>query len=268
MYKTYNYCNNCGEAGHLFHQCKKPITSIGIIAYRENKAGIREYLLIRRKDSLGYIEFMRGKYSIGNKIYIENLLSEMTKYEHRRLLEEDFDTLWSNLWGENVGIQYRGEEKVSREKFKSLRKGILIGNNEYSLKSLIENVTTNWEEPEWGFPKGRRNYQEKALSCALRECEEETGYRRSSFKVIQNIIPLEEVFTGSNFKSYKHCYYLAQYMPPLNINNISEKYQTNEVSAVSWMSLEDALNSIRSYNVEKKDIITQVDKILNTYTIY
>ena len=34
MSKAYNFCNNCGKTGHAFHQCKHPITSIGIIAVR------------------------------------------------------------------------------------------------------------------------------------------------------------------------------------------------------------------------------------------
>ena len=39
MSKAYNFCNNCGKIGHAFHQCKYPITSIGIIAvrYKNNK---------------------------------------------------------------------------------------------------------------------------------------------------------------------------------------------------------------------------------------
>ena len=53
MSRAYNYCNNCGESGHQFHHCKKPITSIGIIAYRVNEEAEREYLMIRRKDTLG-----------------------------------------------------------------------------------------------------------------------------------------------------------------------------------------------------------------------
>ena len=30
-----------------------------------------------------------------------------------------------------------------------------------------------------------------------------------SLKLIQNVLPIEELFTGSNYKSYKHKYYLA-----------------------------------------------------------
>jgi 8-oxo-dGTP pyrophosphatase MutT (NUDIX family) len=33
----------------------------------------------------------------------------------------------------------------------------------------------SWEEPEWGFPKGRRDTQESDWVCALREFKEETG---------------------------------------------------------------------------------------------
>ena len=62
-----NYCNNCGKTGHLFHNCKIPITSLGVIAFRSNK-GIIEYLMIRRKETLGYIDFMRGKYQLTDKI--------------------------------------------------------------------------------------------------------------------------------------------------------------------------------------------------------
>ena len=64
-----NYCNNCGKQGHLYHQCKLPITSNGIIAFRINNNNI-EYLMICRKDSLGYIDLLRGKYNLYDKNYL------------------------------------------------------------------------------------------------------------------------------------------------------------------------------------------------------
>ena len=78
---------------------------------------------------------------------------------------------------------------------------------DYNLQSIINEIDCNWIEPEWGFPKGRHNYQEKDLLCAFREFEEETGYSRTSLNLIQNISPFEEIFTGSNYKSYKHKYF-------------------------------------------------------------
>ena len=80
------FCNNCGNNGHLFYQCKKPITSIGILLFTiENN--IIKYLCIRRKDSLGYVDFMRGKYPLFNKEYLMNIINEMTIDEKKRILE-------------------------------------------------------------------------------------------------------------------------------------------------------------------------------------
>ena len=76
-----NFCNNCGRYGHQFHQCKNPITSIGIIVFTRNSFNELEYLMIRRKDSLGYVDFIRGKYPLFNKRYILNIMNEMT-YEN------------------------------------------------------------------------------------------------------------------------------------------------------------------------------------------
>jgi len=69
--KVNGSCNNCGKYGHMFYQCKMPITSIGIIVFRKHNDQI-QYLMIKRKDTLGFIEFVRGKYSIYNKKYILN----------------------------------------------------------------------------------------------------------------------------------------------------------------------------------------------------
>ncbi len=266
--KNYNFCNNCGKLGHLFHQCKLPITSIGIIAARLKNNSF-EYLLIRRKDSLGFVDFLRGKYTLNNKEYIINLLNKMTLNEKEFLLKAEFSELWNHLWGENVGIQYRSEEKQSQEKFENLKKGIYLNKKlNFTLESLIKesnNNYYNYSEPEWGFPKGRRNYQEKDLSCALREFEEETGFDKSQLSIIQNILPLEEIYTGSNFKSYKHKYFLGI----INNNSIAKfSFQESEVSSLEWKSLQNAINDIREYNLEKIDLIIQVNKILEGYNLY
>ena len=148
----YQFCNNCGKTGHSYNQCSKPITSNGIIAFTKINGSIK-YLLICRKDTLGYVEFLRGKYPLYNKEYIQNIINEMTVQEKANLLTKDFDTLWKELWGNFCGIQYRSEEKNSREKFKTIKEGIhLFDDNFFNLESLIQNSKTSWTEPEWGFP--------------------------------------------------------------------------------------------------------------------
>jgi len=260
-----NYCNNCGKYGHLFHQCKLPITSIGIIAYKKMNDAIY-YLLIRRKHSLGFIDFMRGKYPLYDKNYLINIINEMSLEEKELLLTKDFDYLWEYIWGKNANMQYRVEEKTSKNKFNSLQLGINLNNLEYNLKSLIEDSVTSWNETEWGFPKGRRNYLEKDLQCALREFEEETGYNKNELNIILNIQPYEEIFTGSNYKSYKHRYYIAQMNP--NIEGVNENNFANyEVSKMGWYTYKECCNLIRPYNLEKLSILEKVNKILTNYKI-
>jgi len=51
------------------------------------------------------------------------------------------------------------EEKEEEKEEKEEKKGIKIKDIEYNIESLIASSNTKWTEPEWGFPKGRRNYQ-------------------------------------------------------------------------------------------------------------
>lgn len=261
-----NYCNNCGKYGHVFHQCKLPITSIGIIAYKKINDVIW-YLLIRRKHSLGFIDFMRGKYPLYDKLYLINIINEMTLEEKELLLTKDFDYLWEYIWGKHTNMQYRVEEKTSKNKFNSLQIGIKLNKLEYNLKSLIEEDSiTQWNETEWGFPKGRRNYLEKDLQCALREFEEETGYNKNELNIILNIHPYEEIFTGSNYKSYKHRYYIAHMNS--NIQDVNEIIPGNyEVSKIGWYTYEESCKLIRPYNLEKLSILKKVNNILTKYKI-
>ena len=269
MSRSYNFCNNCGNTKHSFNQCIHPITSIGMIAFRRDCDDIR-YLLICRKDTLGYVDFMRGKYKIYSKDYLNNIFNEMTTIEKQRILESaygslsTFDDMWDLLWGDKIGIQYRGEEKTSREKFNMLKTGINQNDEFYNIQTLINTSKTSWVEPEWGFPKGRRNYQEQDLTCALREFEEESGISSGGMCLIQNLKPYEETFTGSNYKSYKHCYYIAE---AIECIPTKEGFQKTEVSEVKWMTYDEAMIAIRDYNIEKKDVLTRVHNMLKNYRL-
>ncbi len=266
------YCNNCGRMGHQYHQCKLPITSYGIITFKKTENNGIEYLLIRRKDTLGYVDFIRGKYPQTNIQHISNMLREMTVDEKGKLCNEDFKTLWNNLWGTNskTGGYQRIEERSSAEKLNNLREGIRVLNrktNEYvviNLEDLLKNTNTNWTEPEWGFPKGRRNHLELDIECALREWEEETGYTRNDIDLVQNLAPFEETFTGSNYKSYKHKYYLGLYVGN-DTNN--PQFDTTEVGKLEWKSFDESKLSIRPYNIEKIRLLEKVHAIITTYNI-
>ena len=261
--RTYHFCNNCGKQGHVFNTCKLPIISLGIIAFRLTDSGI-QYLLICRKDSLGFIEFLRGKYPLYNKDYILNLIDEMTVAEKEMLLKNDFKVLWKHLWGDFIGVQYRNEERHAHEKFTQIQRGIqMFDEGNYDLGSLIAESKTNWKTPEWGFPKGRRNYQETDIKCAFREFNEETGYDKELLDLVSNVAPFEEIFMGSNFKTYKHKYYIAQYNGP----DQATEFQKSEVSDMQWLSYNDAIQLIRPYNTEKIKMFSDINKTLEEYRL-
>ena len=259
-----NVCNNCKKGGHMFHNCKYPIMSYGIILFRK-KNGSNEFLMIRRKDSFGYIDFIRGKYSPYNIEHIQSIVNEMSVSEKERIVTLSFNDLWNLMWGNASNSQYLNEEIMSSKKFDLLRGGIVVNDKMITLETIIDKSDTKWDETEWEFPKGRRNNREKDLECAMREFEEETGIDSKNICVIQNVLPFEETFIGTNHKSYKHKYFLA-YMNEINDDYLN--YQKTEVSNIEWKSFQKCLENIRPYNLEKKQLISNIHKLLNEYSLY
>lgn len=265
--KGVEFCNNCGRSGHSFSHCKSPITSYGLIVYRRQSCDDEpELLMIRRKDSLGFVEFVRGKYPVTNREYILNIINEMTVAERELLRTKSFDQIWNELWGGTAGFQYRGEEKTSREKYDALKNGIVCGKDSFTLDDLLNHASSEWHETEWGFPKGRRNYQEKDMACGLREFEEETGYPKTKVSIIQNILPYDEIFAGSNYKCYKHRYYVG-YMD-YDDTTTHHDFQKHEVSKCEWKKLSDCVACVRPYNEERIAIVRSIASLVGDHVPY
>jgi 8-oxo-dGTP pyrophosphatase MutT (NUDIX family) len=154
------------------------------------------------------------------------------------------------------------EKNASKEKFTLLKNGTIINGNICTLDDLLNesNKYTSWIEPEWGFPKGRRNTNENDYQCALREFSEETGYNIDDLKNIQNIYPFEETFMGSNYKTYKHKYYLMYMDYDKSLSLFS--FENSEVSKISWKTYEECIKCIRPYNLEKLTMIKHINDCL------
>jgi len=155
-----NYLFSIDEISKL-QSLKKILTHYDINQFDNNI----EYLMIRRKHSLNYIEFIRGKYDINNIEYLENIINLLSKEEKQLILTHNFQDLWNMLWNDNK--KKSNEYKESLNKFESLKKGITIKKNDINikinLKDLLKVNFFSFDEPEWGFPKGRRNFKEKIL---------------------------------------------------------------------------------------------------------
>jgi 8-oxo-dGTP pyrophosphatase MutT (NUDIX family) len=257
------YCGNCGKFGHTYRHCSEPITSIGIILYKIYDSKLK-YLFIQRRDTLGYVEFMRGKYNLENLEYIKNTFKIMTPNERDRIINNDFDTLWNILWMNKHTKQYHNEYENSKIKFNKLKDGINIKNKTIKLKEITNETPIIYNEPEWGFPKGRRNPHESNIDCAIREFEEETGIKKINYNIL-NIKPINEIFLGTNNIRYKHIYYIAEttrdILPIIDLDN---DIQTSEISNIKWFDYDTGFNKIRDYNIEKKKSLTEINTILKS----
>ena len=266
-------CSNCGLEGHFFRDCKLPITSYGIIAMRFTDPSSNllleetlrstaqqlvpgrqpvQFLLICRRDSLSFIEFVRGKYSTGDRDYLYSLLENMTQGEHGKLRSLTFEQLWTSVWG-TAADTHKTDFENSHRKYKQLG----------DLGGLLTAHPTSWTEPEWGFPKGRRNPHESDLGGAVREFKEETSLKDKDFQIIQNIEPLIESFQGSNQVYYCHKYYLALCPSDKAVAmDPSNPHMSREIGAIGWFSLEAAMTKIRSRDTEKRIILQKASQAL------
>ncbi len=259
------YCGNCGKVGHTYKKCVDAIISLGIILY--NTIQINNYyeikfLLIQRRDSIGFIELLRGKYQETDDIYLSKIIDIMTIDERNRVMNSDFNDLLDKFIINKNSRQYKYEYIEAKDKFNRLK-------DSGKLKKLIDNSLTHWIEPEWGFPKGRRHLKESDFDCACREFEEETGYNEEDYMIIHNVKLLEESFLGTNKIRYKHNYFLAkscsQRIPEINKNN---KTQIAEIGNIGWFSFQEALRKIRTYHKEKINILKKAYSIIRAEKTY
>jgi len=119
------------------------------------------------------------------------------------------------------------------------------------LDFYVNNVKPLYTNTEWGFPKGRKIRGESDEDCALREFCEETGYTKLDIKLINCVNPIVENIVGTNGVSYRHIYYLAE----LISDKIPSIAQNVEIGNIGLFTRDEAIQMIREYHLEKKDII-------------
>jgi 8-oxo-dGTP pyrophosphatase MutT (NUDIX family) len=264
--KRYISCTNCGTPGHVLKKCNQPITSFGIIVYKERHefddtdlnprlrslVNIQDngtlldntkILLIQRKDTIGFTDFLRGKYETEQTLAL--LFSEMTMYEQRNLLTESFDDLWDKLWINHNSKTYKNEYVNAKYKLSCI-----------DLPSYIKKYPSQYTFSEFSIPKGRKNVRESNMKCAEREFYEETGYNSDDYACLDPDNYIIEEFTGTDNIKYKHVYYITKVLESKIRNpQIQNQLQMEEVMDIGWFSINEALHVMRPYDTAKKQVI-------------
>lgn len=265
------------------------VNSYGIICYRITPDEDRiEYLLVQRKHSISYIEFLRGKYSLkpeNGLPYINYLLFTMTKQERENLLFHSFDELWRELWlfrnepkikvmkngaGPSTEKHYN-EYNNAKEKYEQIKAGKLFeltsGRKKLiTLKELLNYPNQCIHTLEWGFPKGRKDRGEMPIKTAIREFVEETNYSEADIELFSDIPPFEEIFVGSNNQVYRYSYYLAKLKNsaacnPMGARINNKNYsQITEIGDIGWFPLEQANKKIGSLFLQRIGILEKLNR--------
>lgn len=261
--KKVKYCNNCNSNGHNYKECTHPITSYGIICYRIVNETF-EYLIIRRRFSFSYADFIRTlkpRQNDSDAEYIKVLLARMTPLEHKMLEEHEFDFLWENLWLENT-FKHEKDYKKCKKIYKLLVDGKTNSGKPFpKLENLLTNNKSQYAEAEWGFPKGKRNTHEADLMCACREFTEESGLDYNKLNIHPEVLPVYEEYKSINNKNYRSIYYLAQYTGPefdLTIDP-TNKEQYCEVDKIMWAPLSTCKDKFRHYYTSKYDVLQKIE---------
>ena len=250
------YCNNCGGKGHLFRGCTDPVLSCGIILIDRPTIPVditaAKVLMIRRKDSMSFAEFMRGKYDPTNEDYVGRLIQNMTIEEQNAIRTNTFESLWRTMWGDDHAS---ADFMLSRERFGKL-----------NIRELVGKYASVYPEPEWGFPKGRRIRGESDIDCAIREFNEETNIDRDGYLLLRNI-RLEETFEGLNRVQYRHVYFVGVMINPYKVN-LAQRFtpmQRREISAIAWKTFAECETLVRPHHTQRKEMLEQLRSIVSTY---
>lgn len=222
-----------------------------------------QFLLVQRKHTLGYLEFMRGRYTLDNPRGIEFIFKQMVQAEINDIEKKDFDNLWESLWGTEKA--YKSKEYFeSKDKFNKLRNSSDESNN---LAFYTANIAPLWKDLEWGFPKGRRcTHNESTMKCAIREFKEETGLGDEDFIILNKIKPIGEEFYGTDGIKYKHVYFLAvstsNKLVEINKNN---KNQIYEIGDIRWFNIEETIDAIRPYHKQRRQLVMELFMYIINY---
>lgn len=233
------------------------------------------FMMVSRMFSLGLIEFIRGKYNVNDPKTIINLFEQMTEQEITYISKNKYDDILYHFINRNnepkeLVLNRIYEGKYSNEYCEAKIKFNILSDSAdipWNLYFYIKYIKPKWKNPEWGFPKGRRDKcAEENLTCARREFEEETGYNKDEYIILNKIEPIEEKLTGTNGVNYKHVYYLAMNDSDKTLNLL--KYDVYEIGDIKWFTYDEAMSHIRPYHVEKKKILTMIYLFVLNYLIH
>lgn len=213
------------------------VYSYGVACVRRNsETGCYEILMIKKRHTYAFIEFVRGMYDPYKDYDLEYMFEAMTITEKSIIQTRKFDTLWGVCNGEPTKSTERAVYNKSLKKYSTLvDRGVLL-----TLISNTPNATLLWE-----IPKGRPNKKETPLVSATREFEEETGLPKNSYRILFDEGTIEYSFVDCGVK-YKYVYYIAllgkNVVPTYDYSNKHMLWELSELRFMTSSAIQEMNN--------------------------
>jgi 8-oxo-dGTP pyrophosphatase MutT (NUDIX family) len=260
--------------------------SYGIALCRRTGAAPVEVLLVKKRYTYHFSEFVFGRYKKHDTKHLMHLFNNMTYAEKICILNMKFSEMWYKIWLSDpeksyfYGYNQIRDGKISLEKkpkrsspqeriagayFKKKSKfeSAFVKDSGKRLLDLI-NVSSNSEAP-WDIPKGHKHATEKDLDTARREFEEETGIDPKNYTMMWNVDPIIMTYQSCDGVVYKHYYYLAQSENDWDPKVSFKKYsQVVEVECVKWVGMRD-IQFLQLNPDHKNRMVKLFTSIINLY---
>ena len=271
-------CIKCGAEGHANRTCREPVTSYGIIIYRHAKEGelkgrlhpfvqspcnrhteppnfhqrpCREneilFYLVERKDTIGFLNIVQGNY---NETTLRYAVDQLTCEERLKLRVMPFETLWGIAGTRKKDMQY------CKNRFQQT-----------DWAAYLDRTQCLYREGDFLMPKGRLQYHESVMRCAIREFSEESGYPEDAVELLR-MKPYQETFTGPDAKLYRNVYFVGRLKDTarVTVNLGDDVAQSKEVRNMGFFNIVECQALIRNYHYMKKHILMSVYRSLAEQT--
>ena len=231
--------------------------SYGIALCRFNAQNIPEIILIKKRYTYYFFEFVLGKYQKNDDKYLSKIFNNMTYQEKMDILNLKFDDLWYKIWLEIPNQSHYRRKSLyplrikdsgfnekrytcSYIKSKSKFESNFLSDYGHRLRRLINDSTNS--ETIWEIPRGRKNMNEREVDVAIREFYEETSIDSKKYNILWHIKPINNSYRDDGV-IYKTTYYIAviddsakHWSPKVNFNSYD---QILEIEAIKWLSLNE-----------------------------
>ena len=262
-----------------------PTYGIALCRYNISNNKQSEILMIKKRYTYHYFNFIFGKYKKNDDKYLQYLFDNMTFSEKIEILSKNFSKMWYKIflidhdYDYNIITMFHNDNAMKHYNTKLYYKKKAKFENMFSgnfnkLQNFINN-STNAETP-WEIPKGHMfNYNkttfkklkepniiELELDCAKREFEEETCINIKEYNILWQNNAINIVHFDDSIK-FTTNYYLAYlknnstWLPKVKFNSYD---QIIEIEQIKWVSLADI--NLLGLNENYKSILIKTFKTI------